>query len=74
MHLAYLEDGSWFSGTDPEFIEKQKKMIEMFMRDLLRNKEVRNSRVMEDFFKLQSHKAIKRKFLKYVAMADLKGI
>lgn len=62
MHLAYLEDGSWFNGTDSTFIEKQKKMIEMFMRDLLRNKEVRNSRVMEDFLTLEDHKSIKRKF------------
>ena len=45
-HLAYLDDDSLLSGTKEEFILKQKKMIEFFMRDLLRNEEVRNFRVM----------------------------
>lgn len=40
-------------------------MLEFFLRDVLRNKELRNSRVIEDFISLKDHKAMKRKFEKY---------
>lgn len=60
--LAYLEATSWFGATSPEQIKRQKMMLEYFLNDLLRNKEVRNSRFLEDFLTLPEHKKIKRKF------------
>lgn len=62
VHLPYLDDNSWLNNTNVDFINNQKKMIEFFVRDLLRNKEIRNSRVMEDFLLLKDHKPMKRKF------------
>ena len=44
------------------------------MRDLLRNSEIRNSRIMEDFLIVKDHKSIKRKFEKYEDMPEPKGI
>lgn len=38
VHLPYLEETSWLSGTNLDFINNQKKMLELFTRDLLRNK------------------------------------
>jgi len=32
------------------------------MNDLIKNPEIRNSRIFEDFLTLKEHKAIKRKF------------
>ena len=37
-------------------------MLEMFMADILSNKELRNSRVLEDFLGITDHKGVKRKF------------
>lgn len=60
--LAYLEGNSWFGATNADHIKKQKAMLEYFLNDLLRNKEVCNSRFVEDFLMLPDHKRIKRKF------------
>lgn len=49
-------------------------MLEFFVRDLLRNKEIKNSRIMEDFITLKDHKAIKRKFEKYDKMEAPKSL
>ena len=38
IHLPYLHDNSWFSSTNTDFIDNQIKMLEFFLRDLLRNK------------------------------------
>ncbi len=61
-HLPYLDDNSWFGGTNEEFINNQKRMLEFFLRDLIRNKELRNSRVLEEFLMIKDHKPMKRKF------------
>lgn len=60
--IPYLAPNSWFSATSIDFIKDQKKMLEFFLRDLIRSKQIRNSRVFEDFLTLEDHKAIKRKF------------
>jgi midasin (ATPase involved in ribosome maturation) len=62
IRLAYLEKNSWFSSTNIEFIKKQKTMLAFFINDLIKNNEIRNSRVFEEFVTLQEHKQIKRKF------------
>jgi hypothetical protein len=43
------------------------------MRDLIRNKEIRNSRIMEDFLTINDHKTMKRTFESYDKMDVLKG-
>lgn len=60
--LAYLEKNSWFSSTSLDNIKKQKTMLELFINDLLKNCEIRNSRILEDFLTLPEHKRMKRKF------------
>jgi len=37
-------------------------MLEFFLNDLIRNPEIRNSKILEDFLTLTDHKKIKRKF------------
>ena len=60
--LPYLESNSWFSATSEDFIHFQKVMLEFFLNDLIRNPEIRNSKILEDFITLIDHKKIKRKF------------
>ena len=62
IKLAYLESNRWFSATDEAFINDQKVMLEFFLNDLLKNPEIRNSKILEDFLTLLDHKTIKRKF------------
>jgi hypothetical protein len=62
IKLAYLESNSWFSATNLEFIKNQKTMLEFFINDLIRNSEIKNSKILEDFLTLTDHKQIKRKF------------
>lgn len=73
VQLPYLEKNSWFE-TNLENIKKQKNMLEFFLSDLLRNPEIRNSRIFEDFLTLKEHKAIKRKFEEYAKMDEYKGL
>ena len=62
IQLPYLEKDSWISDTSAEFANKQSQMLEFFIRDILANKELRNSRIVEDFLTFPDHKKIKRKF------------
>ncbi len=52
MQLPWLEKNSWFE-TSAENIKKQKVMMEFFIHDLIKNPEVRNSRIFEDFLTLK---------------------
>jgi hypothetical protein len=72
--LAYLEGNSWFGATGPEQTKRQKVMLEYFLNDLLRNKEVCNSRFIEDFLTLNDHKRIKRKFEEFEQLERPKSI
>ena len=36
--IPYLAPNSWFSATSIDFIKDQKKMLEFFLRDLIRSK------------------------------------
>lgn len=65
LKLSYLESNSWFNTTSIEFIKRQKQMLEYFINDLIRNKEIRNSRFFEEFLTLTEHKQMKRKFEEY---------
>ena len=74
IKLPYLEKNSWFSSTNIEFIKKQKIMLEFFLNDILKNKEIRNSRIIEDFLTLSEHKKIKRKFEEWEKLEKPKSI
>ena len=60
--LPYLQKTSWLSETNADFIKKQKVMLEFFLAEIIYNKELRNSRIFEDFRTLKEHKKMKRKF------------
>lgn len=49
-------------------------MFEFFINDLIKNPEIRNSRIFEDFLTLKEHKAIKRKFEEYAKMDEFKAL
>lgn len=49
-------------------------MLEFFINDLIKNPEIRNSRIFEDFLTLKDHKAIKRKFEEYAKMDEFKAL
>jgi hypothetical protein len=74
IKMSYLEKNSWFYSTNIEFIKKQKAMLEFFLNDLIQHKEIRNSRILEDFLTLQEHKKIKRKFEEYEKLEKPKAI
>ena len=61
IKLPFLDSNSWFSGTNEEFIKNQKVMLEFFLNDLIRNPEIKNSKILEEFLTLPDHKKIKRK-------------
>ncbi len=73
FQLPWLEKNSWFQ-TNTENIKKQKAMLEFFVNDLIKNPEIRNSRIFEDFLTLKQHKEIKRQFEKYQKMDDIKAV
>lgn len=60
--LSFLEKNSWFSKTNADFIKAQKVMLQFFLNDIIKNPEIRNSRILEDFLTLPDHKKIKRRF------------
>lgn len=37
-------------------------MLQYFLNDLIRNPEIKNSRILEDFLTIPDHKKIKRRF------------
>jgi hypothetical protein len=49
-------------------------MLEFFVNDLIKNPEIRNSRIFEDFLTLKEHKEVKRQFEKYQKMDDIKAV
>lgn len=61
IQLPYLEKEGWRE-TSQEYAKKQIQWLEFFMADILRNPELRNSRVTEEFLSLPDHKKMKRKF------------
>lgn len=53
------------SSTSKEYAQRQGEMLELFLSDILSHKELKNSRILEDFLTINEHKMIKRKFEEY---------
>ena len=53
VQLPFLEKAGWLSETQPEVIRKQKATLEFFLNDIISNKNLRNSRIFEDFITIK---------------------